>query len=140
MFDKGLNIEVGDEHGTTLLSEAAAGGAEEVCEMLVGEGADPNSQGRYKRTPLWRAAYAGHAVVVKMLLRAGSDPRTPDEQGSKPWDQANGADVKLLLESWDTSVTDTLKTDGTHAKKAEERAAAQATKLAKQSDELREAI
>ena len=74
--------------------------------MLTGEGADPNSQGRYKRTPLWRAAYAGHARVVQMLLRAGSDPRTPDEQGQKPWEQANGADVKLLLESWDTSVAD----------------------------------
>ena len=37
-------------------------------------------------------------------------------------------------------MTETLKTEGTHAKKAEERAAAQATKLAKQSDELREAI
>jgi len=64
--------------------------------MLLGEGANPNRRGRNMRTPLWRASYAGHPSCVQYLLRAGGDPRTPDEVGAKPYDVANGPEVRLI--------------------------------------------
>ena len=77
----GVEPECADEHGTTLLSEACAGNAKEVVEMLLGEACDPNAIGRYHRSPLWRAAYAGNDELIRMLLRSGGDPRECDEQG-----------------------------------------------------------
>mmetsp|Transcript_55595 Transcript_55595/g.110492 ORF Transcript_55595/g.110492 Transcript_55595/m.110492 type:complete len:562 (-) Transcript_55595:72-1757(-) len=107
-FGEGFPIDTMDPYGTTLLSEAAAGGADDCVEILVGEGADVNNIGRNRRTPLWRAANAGHARCVRMLLRAGGDPRIPDEHGAKPYHVANGADTKSLLECWDVSVTEKM--------------------------------
>ena len=49
--------------------------------MLLGEACDPNSIGRYHRSPLWRAAYAGNDELIRVLLRSGGDPRECDEQG-----------------------------------------------------------
>jgi len=107
-FGEGFPIDTMDPYGTTLLSEAAAGGAEDCIEVLLGEGADVNNIGRNRRTPMWRAANAGHAGCVRMLLRAGGDPRIPDEQAAKPYHVANGVDTKALLECWDVSVTEKI--------------------------------
>merc|ERR1712187_207728 len=92
---EGGEIDASDLYGSTLLSEAAAGGAEDCVDVLLGHGADPNSIGRNKRTPLWRAANAGYATVVQALLRGGGDPRTPDDSGVLPYNVANGAGVKM---------------------------------------------
>ncbi len=46
-------VDTADAHGNTLLSEAAAGGALGTVKLLLGRGADPNSQGEFMRTPLW---------------------------------------------------------------------------------------
>lgn len=42
--------------------------------------ANPNSQGEFQRTPLWRACFLGKADVVQPLLEAGADPRIGNEQ------------------------------------------------------------
>lgn len=49
---------------------------------------DPNSIGRYHRSPLWRAAYAGNDELIRVLLRSGGDPRECDEQGPDEVDDA----------------------------------------------------
>ena len=38
--------------------------------FLLEQGADPNVQGQFQRTPLYRAAFAGHmeAVQVRQLI------------------------------------------------------------------------
>jgi len=136
-FGEGFPIDTMDPYGTTLLSEAAAGGAETCVEIFIGEGADVNNIGRNRRTPLWRAANAGHAGCVRMLLRAGGDPRLPDENGAKPYHVANGAETKSLLECWDVSVTEKIM-QGIHVnqKKAERERKA---KDKMQRDEMNEA-
>lgn len=143
LFDhKNVEPDCADEHGTTLLSEAAGGGAQDVVEMLVSLGCDVNSIGRYRRTPLWRAAYAGRADLIRILLRCGGDPREPDEQGAKPIDVASNAESKELLLCWDTSATERMVQAGAFARKqnakAEEKEATQKSK--RQVDELNESI
>ncbi len=38
-------------------------------------GADPNTQGEFKRTALWRASFLGHEHVIGLLLEGGADLR-----------------------------------------------------------------
>mmetsp|Transcript_15692 Transcript_15692/g.28232 ORF Transcript_15692/g.28232 Transcript_15692/m.28232 type:complete len:544 (-) Transcript_15692:112-1743(-) len=109
LLREGVTVDSVNAYGNTLLSEAAAGGAEQCVQMLSVQGADPNSLGRYRRTALWRAANAGHAVVVGTLLRFGADPRIYDESAQRPVDVANGEDAKMLLECWDIRVTKNLQ-------------------------------
>lgn len=136
-FSEGFSIETADAYNTTLLSEAGAGGAEDVIQILLGNGADPNRRGRNMRTPLWRAANAGQAGAVQLLLRAGGDPRTPDDAGSKPYHVANGVEVKMMLECWDVSVTETIKQAfGANQKKMEKE---RKEKEKKQKQEMKEA-
>eukprot|EP00928_Gymnodinium_smaydae_P078682 TRINITY_DN62789_c0_g1_i1.p1 TRINITY_DN62789_c0_g1~~TRINITY_DN62789_c0_g1_i1.p1 ORF type:complete len:643 (-),score=221.15 TRINITY_DN62789_c0_g1_i1:240-2168(-) len=109
MFDEGVELECCDQHGTSLLSEAAAGGHSDLVTLLLAEGANPNSLGRYRRTPLWRAAYGGSAATIQSLLRGGGDPREYDEQGQKPIDVCPNVEGRNFLMSWDTSATDQIK-------------------------------
>lgn len=137
-FGEGFAIETMDGYGTTLLSEAAAGGSDDVIQVLLGNGANPNKRGRNRRTPLWRAANAGHPGAVQLLLRAGGDPRTPDETGSKPYHVANGAEVKSLLECWDVSVTEAIRqVMGANQKKLERE---KKEKQKKQKQEMGDAL
>uniref|UniRef100_A0A7S4UFD6 Uncharacterized protein n=1 Tax=Alexandrium monilatum TaxID=311494 RepID=A0A7S4UFD6_9DINO len=137
-FSDGFPIETADGYGTTLLSEAAAGGAEDCIAMLLGNGANVNKRGRNMRTPLWRAANAGHSGAVQMLLRAGGDPRTPDEIGAKPYHVANGVEVKTLLECWDVSITEKLVTTMAANQKKIERE--KKAKEKKQKEEMQDAL
>jgi len=137
-LNEGYILETSDAYGSTLLSEAAAGGAEDVIQVLLGEGANPNRRGRNRRTPLWRAANAGHPGAVQLLLRAGGDPRTPDEAGAKPYHVANGLEVKSLLECWDVSVTEAIKQQiGANQKKLERE---KKEKQKKQKQEMGDAL
>lgn len=47
-----INCE--DPNGNTPLSEAASGGSATTLQLLLERGADVNSQGQFKRTPLYR--------------------------------------------------------------------------------------
>ena len=38
----------------------------ETIKFLIDRGADPNSQGHFLRTPLYRAAFAGHLDAVEV--------------------------------------------------------------------------
>jgi len=142
LFEDGVEPVWTDDHGDTLLSEAAAGGQQEAVEVLLGEGCDPNGLGRYHRTPLWRAAYAGSADVIRILLRSGSDPREPDEQGVKPIDVASNPESRELLACWDTSATERiLKQNAAFRQQNAKKAAKEEKEKAKrQTDELGAAI
>ncbi|PNW82433.1 hypothetical protein CHLRE_06g278700v5 [Chlamydomonas reinhardtii] len=100
-------VDTADGHGNTLLSEAAAGGVESTVAMLLEMGADPNSRGEFKRTPLWRAAFLGKAEVVPLLLEGGADPRIGNEGGELP-DHVAAEPIKGVLKDWDVAKTDAL--------------------------------
>ena len=59
-------IDCEDANHNTPLSEAAAGGDGETIEFLINKGADLNSRGAFKRTPLYRAAFGGHFNAVQV--------------------------------------------------------------------------
>eukprot|EP00892_Ulva_mutabilis_P006196 jgi/Ulvmu1/3949/UM018_0172.1 len=101
-------VDSADAHGNTLLSEAAAGGALATAELLLQRGANPNSQGEFKRTPLWRAAFLGKLDLVLPLLSGGADPRIPNEGGELPEHVAASLEIKQQLQEWDTARTDEL--------------------------------
>eukprot|EP00811_Abedinium_folium_P026394 NODE_3884_length_1967_cov_7.347283.p1 GENE.NODE_3884_length_1967_cov_7.347283~~NODE_3884_length_1967_cov_7.347283.p1 ORF type:complete len:542 (+),score=214.85 NODE_3884_length_1967_cov_7.347283:80-1705(+) len=137
-IDAGNPIDTEDAYGTTLLSEAAAGGAIECITMLLAEGADPNRRGRNRRTPLWRAANAGQADAVRLLLRGGCDPRIRDDSACRPYDSATGVETKALLECWDTSVTEKLVQ--VRAQDQKRKATEQLQKQQRQGDEMKGAL
>ena len=53
-----------------------------MIEWLVGQGSEPNSIGRYGRSPLYRAAFGGHLPAVQALLQCGGDPRIRADDGA----------------------------------------------------------
>ena len=61
-------IECEDANTNTPLSEAGAGGDVDTIRFLISNGAEVNSQGHFKRTPLYRAAFGGHFDAVKVSL------------------------------------------------------------------------
>lgn len=65
-----INCE--DANHNTPISEAAAGGDGETIEFLINKGADVNSRGAFKRTPLYRAAFGGHFNAVQVCQFAHS--------------------------------------------------------------------
>ena len=68
-----------------LLYYASCSGHEEVCQLLLKQGADVNAQTRSgKVSSLHRAAYSGHVSVVNLLIKYGADPRLCDSDGQIP--------------------------------------------------------
>ena len=75
MIFVGKPIEASDGHGNSLISEASAGGSATTVMKLLSLGANPNTQGEFMRTPLWRSCFLGKVSVVTPLLEGGADPR-----------------------------------------------------------------
>lgn len=101
-------IDCEDPNGNTPLSEASGGGSVSTIKMLIEMGANPNSQGQFKRTPLYRAAFAGHLEACQTLLSNGGDPRIWADDGTIPDQVASIEPVSELLKSWDLEQTDIL--------------------------------
>ena len=80
----GAKLDCLDANDHTPLSEAACGGAVEVCTLLLKHGANVNTQNHQGRTPLWRAAFMDKQECVRLLLEAGGDPRIPSNDQQTP--------------------------------------------------------
>ena len=60
----GVRVDETDENDYTALSEAACAGHVDCVKLLLERGANPNTVGKHKRTPIWRA------VRFLLFLRA----------------------------------------------------------------------
>jgi hypothetical protein len=69
LLERGADVNVGSEYGTTALHEAAAKGHEEVVSILLSHGADPGREDNTGTTPLLIASGRGHLGVVRQLLQ-----------------------------------------------------------------------
>jgi ankyrin repeat protein len=58
-----------------------AADSEEICEILLEAGADPNKPGTGDITPLIQAARSGQLAVVKCLLKAGANLHALEDHG-----------------------------------------------------------
>jgi len=101
-----LPVDLQDHQLNTPLSEAACYGETEIVELLLENGAHPNSQNDQGRTPLWRAGYNGCEEVVELLLEKGADPRIENNNG-EPAGKIGTDRTKALIAAWDTSQTAT---------------------------------
>jgi ankyrin repeat protein len=63
---------------------------DELIDLALAHGADPNARGPQGKTPLMIAAAHGHVEGIDMLVRAGADPSLVDGGGRGAWAYAHG--------------------------------------------------
>lgn len=81
----GVDSNLKDSDGRTLLSNAASTNCGAVVKLLLEQGrADPDSKDRSGHTPLWHAVNHNRELVVRLLLEAGADPENKDIFGNSP--------------------------------------------------------
>jgi len=82
LLDAGVPVDSVDGHGRTPLHFAAINGKEEVVELLLACGANPDGQDQNGLTALH---VASTREVVDRLLDAGADPDLADRWGMASW-------------------------------------------------------
>ncbi|XP_068219711.1 uncharacterized protein [Palaemon carinicauda] len=91
-----------DKRGWTLLHHAVYKGVEEICELLLENGANVNAVDNHDRTPLLLAAYRGNKQIMQVLLDAGADVNCQDWMGRTAlhWAAKEGSidTVQMLLD------------------------------------------
>ena len=70
---KGLDLEILNEDGETLLQHAVRTGSTKIVGLLLNSGADINSVGMTGMPPLMIALSEGKADIAKSLIKAGAD-------------------------------------------------------------------
>lgn len=77
LLERGDTIETRDACENTALYWAATSGHDDVVQVLLANGADPNAEHKEGYNALHMAAKKNHAAVANLLLTAGVDPLTP---------------------------------------------------------------
>ncbi|XP_046549030.1 IQ motif and ankyrin repeat domain-containing protein 1-like [Haliotis rubra] len=101
-------VECVDANDNSALSEAANGGCADTLHLLLEHGANPNTQGQFGRTPLYRAAFAGHLEACQVLMQHGADPRIFAADGQTSEQVASVEAVCQFLAQWDIGQTEVL--------------------------------
>ncbi|KAJ5069027.1 ankyrin repeat and socs box protein [Anaeramoeba ignava] len=73
-------------NGITPLYYSSEQGYCSICELLLANGADPNSQNIEEKTPLHAACLGEQEHIVDLLLKFGADPHKIDIHGVSPID------------------------------------------------------
>ncbi|KAJ7338290.1 hypothetical protein JRQ81_011063 [Phrynocephalus forsythii] len=115
-------VDCTDANGNTPLSEASGGGHPKAIQMLIENGANPNSRGAFNRTPLYRAAFGGHLAALELLLQHGADPRLYADDGNTPEQVASLESLVAVLKSWDIRLTDAMlqRMEAEHQRRTQE--------------------
>ncbi len=72
-LDHGLDVDVQDPDGNTLLMLAAYKGQAAMVGLLLSRGADANIRNGRDQTPIAGALFKGEEKVVALLVAAGAD-------------------------------------------------------------------
>ena len=93
LLEHGTDPNITDNAGETPLISAIPEYAGEACRkrlkiisMLVEAGGGLDTQNRWKRTALHKAAFSGYVSIIKKLLKYGADPEIPDFHGNTAFD------------------------------------------------------
>ncbi len=91
LIDKGVDVDVKNEHGSTLLSIKSFSGNEDDVKFLLWHGANPNIYAGSDRNPLFSAIVnygdssgswsEGYLKVVKVLVENGADIHAKNDEG-----------------------------------------------------------
>ena len=76
-LDRGLDPDITDAEGNTILMLAARHGSEDLVKLLLSRKADPLKRNPYGDTALNEACLEGHLEVAKLLVSAGSPLNGP---------------------------------------------------------------
>lgn len=90
-FARGVDVDMRDSWGHTLLHGACMKDNREEAEFLLDKGADVNAGNGRSITPLHTAAGRGYVDIVKLLLERNADINAKDDHGATPlWYAKNG--------------------------------------------------
>lgn len=73
--DHGVNVDLANQDGNTLLMLACYAGHEELVRGLVERGADVDKLNGHELSPLAGVIFKKEDAIVELLLEAGADPR-----------------------------------------------------------------
>jgi ankyrin repeat protein len=113
-FVENGDVNAKDDHGYTLIYNAAFGGRLAVVKYLVEKGADVNAKNDDGKTPIFAAVVRDKFEVVKYLVEKGADVNAKDDDDKTPLDYTRFVDdkiKKILNEASENSenIADTTK-------------------------------
>lgn len=98
LLDTGLDPNLLDTRGFSLLMIAAYGDQAEMVRLLAGRGADPNLPDPSGNTPLMGTAFKGSVDVARALLECEADPSITNKDGATALDFAKRFEHTALIE------------------------------------------
>uniref|UniRef100_A0A5K3F8D3 ANK_REP_REGION domain-containing protein n=1 Tax=Mesocestoides corti TaxID=53468 RepID=A0A5K3F8D3_MESCO len=100
LLSKGVDINVANADGLTVLHQACIDNNYEVAQFLLSNGANVNVQDNEGWTPLHACASCSYTELAKLLLDKGADASIVSFELELPLDVAQGADMVSLLKDW----------------------------------------
>ncbi|KAJ5819828.1 hypothetical protein N7474_005419 [Penicillium riverlandense] len=96
-LEKGANVKVMHENGSTPLEMATSYGYEDIVRLLLDWGADINQLSAGRFTALGRAAAIGHRGLVQLLLEKGASVNRGDKKPLSKAAEAGYEDIVQIL-------------------------------------------
>lgn len=84
MLNAGLNVNLANHKGNTLLMLAAYHNQYEIVQMLLKRGADVDRRNDKNQTPLAGVCFKGYEDIAKLLLEYGANPDADNGMGLTP--------------------------------------------------------
>jgi len=84
MIDAGLNIDLSDNKGNTLLMLASYNNQEDVVTYLIQNNASVDKRNDRGQTPLAGVCFKGYLNIVKILVENGADKYANNGMGATP--------------------------------------------------------
>ena len=84
MINAGLNVNLCDHKGNTLLMLASYNNQEKILQLLISKNAKVDQKNDRGQTPLAGVCFKGYLNIVKILIKAGADKNVDNGLGLTP--------------------------------------------------------